>query len=67
MNVLWGMLGGFLAGVVASASNTSNMEGAHGYFRVVIAIIAGFAGMVAGMVLALRRISNTVCAPRRFC
>jgi len=50
-----GAVAGFALGAaLAGALGISSFEGASGYFALSIGIIAGFAGLVAGIVLALR-------------
>ncbi len=50
-----GCVAGFLLGTaLAGAFGISGFEGASGYFALSIAIVAGFAGLIAGIVLALR-------------
>ena len=50
-----GCIAGFLIGAaLASTFGISGFEGASGYFALSIAILLGFAGLIAGVVLALR-------------
>jgi hypothetical protein len=50
-----GCVAGFLIGsALAGTFGMSGFEGASGYFALSIAIVMGFAGLIAGMVLALR-------------
>jgi hypothetical protein len=48
------VLGAIIAFVIAEMTHVTNMEGARGYFAIMIAIPSGIVGMIVSMVITLR-------------